>query len=252
MTRSVVGPLAGGFLLIYGISAVVLSWWAYSVTQSAITSVRTFTSAFERERAEAAAAVERAGGILGRRDGAASGAARIPGLPGIVRGDGPATARGDGPAIARGPDALRDRLRGVLGGSGSAASATATPAAQATPAAGPATGAAQARDGLGIFDDLTGVIGELGGGWSQLGEGPLPTATLDRVELATNAVLGWMAVHGIASIVIGIVLLRYRPAKAPMPLSYAGTPGGPVRYTPDESPTLQIDSMPRRPYRADE
>ena len=238
MTRTVLGPLAGVFLLVYGIGSIIMSWWAYSVTSSAFTSVRTFTAAFDRERADAAAAVQRAGGLLGRRDGASSGT--------------PGAGSGGGPAIARGPDELRDRLRGILGGGG--ASATATPAATAAPATSAAPGSAsQSSDGPALLGDLGGLIGQLGDGWSRLGEGPLPTATLDRVELAINAVLVWMVVHGVASVIVGIALLRPRPRPAPVPVSYAGASHGvPRSYTADDSPTLELEGLSRHPYRRDE
>src|SRR5438874_408651 len=106
--RTVASRLLGAFLLVYGIGAILLSWWAYSVTHEAYSGIRSFTSAFERERAQATDALQDASGLLGGRDSAA-----------------PAAPSSGGQAVAQQAQGLRDRLRGVLGG--------APPAQQAAP-----------------------------------------------------------------------------------------------------------------------
>src|SRR5712691_11520437 len=94
MARTIFVRLAGVFLIVYGIAAILLGWWAYSVTHEAFTGVRTFTTAFEPERTRALDALQGATGII---SGTSS----------------PGSSTGTAPQVAEG---LRDRLRGLLGG----------------------------------------------------------------------------------------------------------------------------------------
>src|ERR1051325_1759354 len=100
MTRTVVSRLVGAFLLIYGVGAIVMGWWAYNVTHEAFVSVRNFTTAFEQERDKATQALRGATDLLGGRSAAAGSTSGSPSLP------------GGSPSV----QGLRDRLRGLFGG----------------------------------------------------------------------------------------------------------------------------------------
>lgn len=215
--RIVGSRLLGAFLLVYGIGAILLSWWAYSVTHEAYSGIRNFTSAFERERAQATDALQGASSLQGGRNTAA-----------------PGTQASGGPAVAQQAQGLRDRLRGVLGGA-PAAQQAAPPQAAATP---------QPNESLGLLDELESRITQAGSGWSRLGEGPLRSGLLSQVELATNAVLIWMVAHGLVSIVVGFVLLLWSPRQAlPATAGYAQPWPAPARY-PDYPPDQTWPSGP--------
>lgn len=184
MARTVAIRLIGAFLLVYGLAAIVMGWWAYSVTHEAFTSVRSFTSAFERERNRALEALQGATGLLGGGSAEGSGS-------------------GGGPRVLQQADGLRERLRGILGGQDSNQSR------------GQQDSAPAPSQGGGLLDDLTRRLTQAQGSWSVLGEGPFRPGLLDQVELAVNAVLAWMALHGLASVVIGLLLLFRSPSAAP-------------------------------------
>jgi hypothetical protein len=198
--RTITLRLLGAFLLVYGIAAILLSWWAYSVTHEAYTGVRNFTAAFERERTQATDALQGASGLLGGRGSTAAGA-----------------QPSSGPAIPQRAQGLRDRLGGLLSGA-----PTAQPSA--APQAGPGP---QPNESLGLLDELESKITQAGGGWGRLGEGPLRSGLLNQVELATNAVLVWMVAHGLASIVVGFFLLLRSPQQA-RPVAVGETQPWPV------------------------
>lgn len=192
--RTLLIRLAGVFLFVYGLSAILMGWWAYSVTHEAFTSVRNFSAIFDRERGRALDALQGATGILGGRDeaNASSGAPRI-----VQRAEG-----------------LADRLRGLLGGvTGGQSSGT------------PAAGAAQsAGESLGLLDDLAAKLGQARTSWTSLGEGPFRKGLLDQVEFAVNAVLVWMVAHGVASVIIGLIMLVKNTNPTPAPVIWAGQP----------------------------
>src|SRR4051794_19178608 len=98
MTRTIALRLLGVFLLLYGLSAVLVSWWAYSITHEAYSNVRSFTTAFERERNAAAEALQRATGLLGGGQ------------------SGPAGSAAGGAALVQGAQGLRETLSGLFGG----------------------------------------------------------------------------------------------------------------------------------------
>src|SRR6266571_8969884 len=97
MANTVWGKLAGAFLLLYGIAAIVVAWEAHQATNQAFGSIRTFTTTFQRERDQAAGALQSASGLLGGSAGSGASA-------------------GSTSAPAQGGAGLRDRLRGLFGG----------------------------------------------------------------------------------------------------------------------------------------
>ena len=201
MARTVATRLIGAFLLVYGLAAIVMGWWAYSVTHEAFTSVRSFTSAFERERDRAVEAIQGATGLLGGGSAEGSGSS---GGPRVLQADG-----------------LRDRLRGILGGQDGNQSRGQQ---EASPAPGQSGG---------LLDDLQRRLGQAQGSWSVLGEGPFKPGLLDQVELAVNAVLAWMALHGVVSVVIGLLLLLRNPSAAPAVAPPGAWPQPPPGSYPD-------------------
>ena len=76
MPRTTVFRLLGVLLLVYGFTAIVLSWYAYSLTREAFGGIRTFATLFERERTQALDTLKGAVGLLGDPgSGATSGPA---------------------------------------------------------------------------------------------------------------------------------------------------------------------------------
>src|SRR5919199_4193563 len=129
--------VAGAFLLVHGLAAILMAWWAYSVTHEAFASVRSFTTAFQHERSQAEDALRGAVPLLGSRE--------------------------SGSAIAR-------RL--------------------GAPAPSPGA-SAQASGAGGPLDELARRIDQAASSWDRLGEGPTRPGVLDRVELATTALVVW-------------------------------------------------------------
>jgi len=192
MGNTVLSKLAGAFLLLYGIAAIAIAWEAHSAATQAFTSIRSFTAAFQHERDAAAGALQSASGLLGGRGNQGSGAS----------GGSGASQSGGG---------LRDRLRGLLGGMSQSMPSQSTPSQPST--------SGQSGDSLGLLDELEGRINQASSSWSRLGEGPVSTGQLDRLERADNAVLVWVAAHGVVCIVIGLFLLAWSPATAPSPVA---------------------------------
>jgi hypothetical protein len=176
MARTVATRLLGAFLLVYGLVAVLTGWWAYSVTREAFVSVRSFSTAFERERDRAMEALQGVTGVLGLSDGQSGSSAPRP------------------------TESLAQRLRGILGGQ----SASPTPA--------PGSGQPPAQSSGSFLDDLNSRLNQVRGSWGVLGEGPFRPGLLDQVELAVNLILGWMVVHGVVSVIIGLRMLLHHPA----------------------------------------
>lgn len=203
MARTIATRLIGAFLLVYGLAAIVMGWWAYSVTHEAFTSVRNFTTAFERERNRALEAIQGATGLLGGDSGAGSGS-------------------NGGPRVLQQAGGLGEKLRGILGGQ---ESNQARGQQESTPALG---------SGGGLLEDLQRRLGQAQGGWSVLGEGPFRPGLLDQVEMAVNAVLAWMALHGLASVVIGLLLLLRNPSPAPVVVQPGAWPQPPPASYPGQ------------------
>jgi hypothetical protein len=216
MARTVVLRILGAFLLVYGVGAIVMGWWAYSVTHEAFANVRSFTSLLDQERSKATQALKGVGDLIGMRDSSQAavnpgpaGSPSVPGAPQIIQ-------RGEG---------LRDRLRGIFGGGQSSQPSTQSGSGSSSPPTG------QAADSLGILDRIEQQLGQAASGWTTLGEGPFKKGMLDQVEFAVNAVLLWMAAHGLASIIVGMVLLIWSPRPAPQPAMAYPTSWGPP-YSP--------------------
>jgi len=195
MGNTVLNRLVGAFLLLYGIAALAIAWEAHSATSQAFGSLRTFTTAFERERDAASGALQSAAGLLGGRDTSSTGA-----------------SGSTIPAAGQGTQGLRGRLRGLLGGT-SPSAASQPPSGQ--PSAGQQPSGGQSSDSLGMLDELEGRLSQANGSLSRLAEGPIQKGLLDRVERAENAVLIWLAAHGVVCSVIGLVLLFRSATRTP-------------------------------------
>jgi len=190
MGYTVLSKLAGAFLLLYGIAAIAIAWEANSAVSEAFGSIRVFTTAFQRERDQAVGALQSASGLLGGR--------------------GSTTGAGGTAAAPQAGQGLRDRLRGLFGGTSQPG--TSQPAPGQPPPSG------QSGDSLGLLDELEGRLTQASSGWSRLGEGPLPIKQLDRLEKAEYALLVWVAAHGAVCIVCGLLLLFWSPKTAPVPV----------------------------------
>jgi len=196
MVRTAASRVAGALLLLYGLAAVAMGWWAYSVTREAYASIRSFSAVFDRERGRAVEASRGLSDLTRSRDPVAG-----PQPPGA------APTPSAGPALAREVQRIEDRLGGILGG--------ARPGEPARPGFGSASApAAQPSEARGPLDELEGRLVQLVEGWSALGDGPVRSDLLGRMELVTNVVLLWMAAHGAASVLGGFLLIRRRPAPA--------------------------------------
>src|SRR5687768_6843423 len=116
MSRMTVFRLLGVLLLVYGFTAILLSWYAYSLTREAFGGIRSFATLFERERTQALDTLKGAVGLLGD----------------------PGNSVGSGPGLGSRVAGIQDQIRGLLGGQ---------PASAQPPV--PAIGT-----GLGVLDDL--------------------------------------------------------------------------------------------------
>ena len=197
MARTLGSGVLGVFLLIYGAGTMLMAWWGYSVTHEAYSSVRSFATVFDQERAQVTEALQGVTGLLAGQPAATS-----------------AAAPSSGTAPAQG---LRDRLQSLF------RSAPVAPVPQA--GAGP-----QPSDFVGLFGELESRIGRVNTAWSLLSGGPIRLELLDRVELITNIILIWLAINGIASIIIGIRLLSGSPAQAAPPAGPGAGPPWPQPY----------------------
>jgi hypothetical protein len=206
MARTVATRLLGAFLLVYGLAAVLTGWWAYSVTREAFVSVRSFSTAFERERNRAMEALQGVTGVLGGREGSGGQS---------------------GSALPQQAGSLAERLRGILGGQSSG------------PTPVPGSGQAPVQSSGSFLDDLNSRLNQVRGSWGVLGEGPFRPGLLDQVELAVNLILGWMVLHGVVSGIIGLRLLLRNPTivvAAAGPTPAAWTPYPPGGYPPPGAP----------------
>ena len=217
MPRTTVFRLLGVLLLVYGVTAILLSWYAYSLTHQAFGGIRTFATLFERERTQALDTLKGAVGLLGDAGNSV----------------------GSGPGLGSRVAGIQDQIRGLLGGQ---------PAGAQPPV--PASGT-----GLGLLDDLNARLNASASNWSKLGEGPISLSLLDRVEFATNAVLVWVALQGLLCLGLAIYLFSWRPQ--PVALAPPGSPPGwqPGQWTPQDprypppawQPPTRNPSLPARP-----
>jgi hypothetical protein len=196
MPRTTVFRLLGVLLLVYGFTAILLSWYAYSLTREAFGGIRTFATLFERERTQALDTLKGAVGLLGD---AGSGAGNVPALGSRVAG-------------------IQDQLRGLLGGQ---------PASAQRPAPGAGTG-------LGLLDDLNARLNASATNWGKLGDGPISPTLLDRVEFATNAVLAWVALQGLLCLGLAIYLFSWKPQAVALAPPYPQAGWQPGQWDPQE------------------
>jgi hypothetical protein len=197
MPRTTVFRLFGVLLLVYGFSAILLSWYAYSLTREAFGGIRSFATLFERERTQALDTLKGAVGLLG--DAGGSSADTGPGLGSRVAG-------------------IQGQIRGLLGGQ----------AAGAQPPA-PASGT-----GLGLLDDLNARLNASASNWGKLGEGPISLPLLNRVEFATNAVLAWVALQGLLCLGLAIYLFSWKPQTVALAPPYPPPGWQPGQWHPQD------------------
>src|SRR5215212_5219799 len=194
MPRTTVFRLLGVLLLVYGFTAIVLSWYAYSLTREAFGGIRTFATLFERERTQALDTLKGAVGLLGD----------------------PGSGAGGGPALGSRVAGIQDQIRGLLGGQ---------PAAAQPPVPGSGTG-------LGLLDDLNARLNASASNWSKLGDGPISLPLLDRVEFATNAVLAWVALQGLLCLGLAIYLFSWKPQPVALAPPYPPAGWQPGQWDP--------------------
>ncbi|MCC7105138.1 MAG: hypothetical protein IT307_08360 [Chloroflexi bacterium] len=238
--RSTTQKLLAATLVLYGIAAIFMAIVSYNVTHEAFTSVRNFASLLKTEREKVASTLQGITGLFtsggaGQQSSGGPLSGPLGGLLGGNRGGSSEAAPSATPSTgAQEPGGrLGEAIRGLLGGERSQPKPAATPGTaprQESPPPQADTGGPLGR----IRDQLDGRLLEITQGFGRLGDGPIAGNTLDRVELVTNLVIGWMLLHGAASIIIGLRWLSSsgRPTVVPAPWPAGPYPGGPNMYAP--------------------